>query len=278
MSMLSTLDATGPALDHFVEPPVTQTWIGPIGDNAPPAAPIARRRARRSRKPECKVASSRDEWEAALGLVYQAYLRSGLIETNRHQMRVTPYHSLPTTEVLIATDQDEVLCSLSVVGDGELGLPMEAIYPEQVVARRRQGIRFAEVSCLANKREGSEQSFSVASRLMALTAQCAEQRLLDQLLIVVHPHHAGFYERFLAFEMIGERRTYASVCDHPAVAMALDLNGIEYDHPRVYKRLFGVSFAQEALEPQPISQDLRIDLGMIAAETYVDQSPVLVCN
>ncbi|HYW78174.1 MAG TPA: long-chain N-acyl amino acid synthase [Thermoguttaceae bacterium] len=278
MSMLSTLDAAESALERVVEAPPERTWIDPIRDNGSTAAPIAGRRASRSPKLDCKIASSRDQWEAALGLVYRAYVRSGLIEANRHQMRVTPYHSLPTTEVLIAADQEEVVCTLSIVGDGLLGLPMESIYPEQVALRRRQGLRFAEVSCLANELEGSEQSFPVVSQLMALTTQCADYRLLDQLLIVVHPRHASFYERFLGFDVIGERRAYASVCDNPAIAMAVDLNRLKYDHPRTHRRMFRTPFAEEVLEYQPISADLRLDLRTIAAETYVDQTPAMACG
>ncbi len=212
-----------------------------------------------------RIASSRQEWEAALGLVYRAYVRSGLIQMNHYRMRVTPYHALPTTEVLIASI-DEVLCTLSIVGDGLLGLPMEAIYAEEVERRRLQGLHLAEVSCLAG-----EQSFFMVSRLMALTAQAAAYRGIDQLLIAVHPRHAKFYERFVAFEVIGEQRTYASVCDHPAVAMAINLNNLSFNHPRAYKRLFGVPFADDLLEYRPVSHQLRSDLRLMTTETYINQ-------
>ena len=277
MIMASTFNRAPPALEHSNGSSSALIETDPIHDRLSTARPGNYQRERTKRTSGFRIASSRDEWEAALGLVYRAYVRSGLILMNRHQMRVTPYHALPSTEVLIAADGNKVLGTLSIVGDGELGLPMEAIYAEEVERRRLQGLRLAEVSCLADERDESDQSFSMVSRLMALTAQCATHRGIDQLLIAVHPRHTKFYERFLAFEVIGEKKTYASVCDHPAVAMALDLNGLSFDHPKVYKRLFGVPFDDDLLEYRSVSHELRSDLRLIAAETYVDQSAVLAC-
>ncbi len=277
MIMLSTFNSPAPVLEYPAGSPAARTEPGSIYDRVSTARPVTNKRERTNHKPDFRIAASRQEWEAALGLVYRAYVRYGLIRMNRYRMRVTPYHALPATEVLIAGNGDEVLCTLSVVGDGQLGLPMEAIYAEEVQRRRIQGLRLAEVSCLADERDGSDRSFSMVSRLMALTVQCAVYRGIDQLLIAVHPRHAKFYERFIAFELIGEKRTYASVCDHPAVAMALDLNSLSLDHPRVYKRLFGVPFDDDLLGYRPVSHELRSDLRRMAAETYVDQSAVLAC-
>lgn len=277
MIMLTRSNSAAPVLERPVGSPAARTETGPIHDRGSTARPITNKRERTNHKPDCRIASFRQEWEAALGLVYRAYVRAGLIRINRYRMRVTPYHALPSTEVLIAGNGDDVLCTLSIVGDGQLGLPMESIYAEEVERRRLQGLRLAEVSCLADERDGSDQSFSTVSRLMALTAQAAVYRGIDQLLIAVHPRHAKFYERFIAFEVIGGQKTYASVCDHPAVAMALDLNGLSFDHPRAYKRLFGVPFDDHLLEYQPVSHELQSDLRLMAAETYVDQSAVLAC-
>jgi hypothetical protein len=277
MIMLSTLDSAAAVAEHPVGPPMVPPETGAIHNGASLAAVNSNETPWANRKPDYRIAASRDEWEAALGLVYRAYVRSGLIQMNPYRMRVTPYHALPTTEVLIADKGDEVLCTLSIVGDGELGLPMEAIYAEEVERQRLQGLRLAEVSCLADERDESEQSFSVVSRLMALTAQCAADRGIDRLLIAVHPRHAKFYERFLAFELIGGQKTYASVCDNPAVALAMDLNSLPLDNPRAYKRLFGVPFSDNHLRYRPVSYELQSDLQHMAAETYVDDLSMLAC-
>jgi hypothetical protein len=269
-------NSAAPALEHPGDSSV-QIDTASIREEVDTSRPRNDERARTNRTPSFKIASTRHEWEAALGLVYKVYVRSGLIRLNRHQMRITPHHALPSTELLLAVEGNKILGTLSIVGDGELGLPMETIYAEEVEQRRRQGLRLAEVSCLADGREESSQSFAMISRLMAMTAQCASHRGVDQLLIAVHPRHARFYERFLAFQVIGGQRTYASVCDHPAVAMAMDLESLSFDHPRAYRRLYGVPFDDDHLEYRPVSHALRSDLRLMAAETHVEKSVLSAC-
>ena len=75
-----------------------------------------------------RIGASREELFAAFHLVYEQYLRSGLMKPNSYRMRVTPYHLLPSTEVLVALDRGAVTCTMSLVRDGELGLPMESVY------------------------------------------------------------------------------------------------------------------------------------------------------
>src|SRR5438552_1361440 len=65
-----------------------------------------------------KVASTRQEREAAFRLVYEAYTGVGLMEPNAYGMRVTPYHLLPTSEVFVAILDGKVICTLSLIGDG----------------------------------------------------------------------------------------------------------------------------------------------------------------
>ncbi|HEX7447584.1 MAG TPA: hypothetical protein VF306_08570, partial [Pirellulales bacterium] len=79
-----------------------------------------------------KVADSFAEREAAFRLVYAAYTRAGLIEQNPFQMRVTPYQLLDTTDMFVAVQAGEVISTVSLVSDGEIGLPMEAIYDHEV--------------------------------------------------------------------------------------------------------------------------------------------------
>lgn len=185
--------------------------------------------------------------KAALRLVHQAYVEKGLIQPNPYELRVTPYHLLPTTHVFLARQRAEVMGTLSLVGDNELGLPMEHVFSEEVAARRAQAT-VAEVSCLADRGQGKSSMLAVIVQLMSHMAQFARRHGVDELLIAVHPHHVGFYERFIGFEVIGDERSYSSVCDHPAVAMALDLVRMPVNHPRAYDRFFGKPLPPSELE------------------------------
>ncbi len=206
---------------------------------------------------EYKIASSREERAGAFRLVYEAYLRAGLSEPNAHGMRVTPYHLLPTTEVFVAICREQATFTITLVGDGELGLPMEAVYASEVESRREQGLRVGEVSCLADRRSEFRRCFPVFLRLCRFTAQYAWRIGLQQLLVAVHPKHARFYKRFMDFETIGEQRSYPSVRNNPAVAMMLDMVRLHRERPEAYYTLYAPVIDHDHLKPQPITHSQR---------------------
>jgi hypothetical protein len=222
---------------------------------------------------ECRVGSSLQELFAAFHLVYQQYQQSGLMKPNPRQMRITPYHLLPTTEVLVALDRGTLTCTMSVVGDGEMGLPMESVYHEEIASLRLHEFSLAEVSCLAEKHDTSDSTQSAVFQLMPLVAQLAYRRGADQLVIAVHPRHARFYGRFLGFDVIAEERTYGQVCGKPAVAMAMDLNGLAANHPRVHQWLFGRPFPNSVLEYRPLPADLLDEMRAVVNAHFDGASP-----
>ena len=285
MSIVSTCGAPSPSLSSL--PPwskrndsnrtnrkhVREVPLRLLRDRSSVEAPVVEQPVVARQGIDFRIASQREELYSALNLVYEAYVYSGLIETNHFELRVTPYHALPTTEVLVAERGSNVVCTMSLIRDGALGLPMENIYAAEIQRRRRQGKHLAEVSCLADDRESCDHSFSVVSRLMALTTQCAKCRDVDELVIAVHPRHAGFYERFLAFEPIGDVKAYGAVLDNPAVALAMDLNRLRLEHPQAHKRLCGRAFPAETVRYRPISAALQAELRFLASQTYnVDPS------
>lgn len=215
----------------------------------------------------------------ALNLVYQAYLRSGLIGSNPEQLRVTQHHLLHTTQVLVAVSKEEVISTTTLIPDSLLGLPMEELYGEEVSLRRRRTRGIAEVSCLADRRKGGEANaaadqtgdadggggsrgdFSVLLKLMSLTAQAAAYQGVEELLIAVHPRHSAFYRRFFGFELIGDLKAYESVNNNPAVPLSLNLEQLPSKCPKGYKRLFGSRFSDEELTRARWSPELQRRLG-----------------
>ena len=195
-----------------------------------------------------KIASRRDELWGAFRLIQKAYEQRGLAVPNQSGMRVTDYHLLPSTEVVVGIENEEVICTASIVHDGSLGLPMECVYAPEVNERRHHGIHVAEVSCLADKPNESKSSFTPLARLMSLIAQSSKRRGVDELLIAVHPRHAGFYERYLGFSHWPRYRSYPSVRNLRLSRVSLDLNNLCEQHPRAYQRLFGEPFPVFTLE------------------------------
>lgn len=213
------------------------------------------------------IADRRDEIYEAFRLVYSVYLNSQLIEPNPHEIRVTPYHAQPSADVFIAVDHEEVVGTMSLIGDSHQGLPMEDVYPEEVGWLRGTGTRLAEVCSLAQKYPRRP----TLMRLINLMSQRARHRGIDELLIAVHPRHVRFYRDFLSFETFGPERTYAAVCDHPAVAMRLNLTHLHESDPRAYQRMFGEPFAGWQLASVPRSSEIQDQLSWLAAETYASQ-------
>jgi hypothetical protein len=187
-----------------------------------------------------RVASSPHDRLGAFHLVYRRYREAGLIESNPFKIRVTPFHLEPTTTVFVGRDEHVVHCTVTLVQDGCLGLPMETIFPEEVGQRRSQGLSLAEVSCLSFRGGLScSESWSLFLGLNRLLAQFARRHGVDALLIAIHPRHLPIYQRMMGFVQIGGARTYPSVCNNPAVACSLEFERVDRNHPPAWDAIFG---------------------------------------
>lgn len=204
-----------------------------------------------------KIAATRSEREAAFRLIYNSYVQAGLCAPNPNQIRITPYQLLRTTDMFVAQIRDETICTLSLIRDGELGLPIEQIFGEQVAERRTAGLRLAEVSCLADRRREAARFFDMFCDLIRLMVQLAEREEIDQLLVAVHPRHVGLYRRCMGYRRIGEVRDYSRVEGNPAVPLCLDLRTIQVDAPAIWSKFFGERIPLEVLESQPIRDNDR---------------------
>lgn len=219
----------------------------------------------------CRIANSRSQREAAFRLIYQAYVRSGLGLPNAYEMRVTPYHLLSTTtiftaELLSGASDGDVFSTVSLVGDGRFGLPLERIYPHEVATRREQGLRLAEVSCLADRRSDFRRFFPVFCALNRWMIQAARAQGYDQILVAVHPRHARFYSRNMGFELIGELAEYPSVCNRPAVPLCFDFARNDENRASLpyYSHFFDDPIAPSELQPTSMSaEELALFSSMI---------------
>src|SRR5216110_2184420 len=71
------------------------------------------------------LARSTKQRREAFALVHQAYVRAGLGKPNPLGLRVTPHQVLPTSQIFVGVVKDQVVSTVSLIGDGQLGLPME---------------------------------------------------------------------------------------------------------------------------------------------------------
>ncbi|NMC19091.1 MAG: hypothetical protein GYA33_01615 [Thermogutta sp.] len=217
-----------------------------------------------------RLAATLEERLAALRLVHDAYVRAGLIEPNSHGVRATPYHVLPTTTIFVGEcDCGRVISTMSLVGDGELGLPLETVYGPEIARRRGDGKRMAEVSCLAADPAQVGCGMEVFIHLCRLMTVFAIGRRYDELVIAVHPRHAKFYQRMLAFRVFGELREYPSVKDHPAVALYLDLHNMQRLPAKLYRFLLDSPYRPEDLcVPRLSDSEYRLFEECVDTESY----------
>jgi hypothetical protein len=201
-----------------------------------------------------RIAENRRELSSAFHLVYRKYRDAGLIDANLYQLRVTQFHLRPETTVFVGQKDGEVVSTVSLIGDSEAGLPMDCIYYDEVDAFRGRGWHVAEVSCLASNCDPSTRGFlTTFVRLNSLMAQSARLQGIDHLLIVIHPRHAAFYEKYVGFQSTEIVRPYPAVENHPALLLYLDLERMHYQAPRAYQRFFGEPLPVNMLIPRPMS-------------------------
>ncbi len=212
-----------------------------------PNRTVARDTSRRSLKiaeglriTDVRIASTRQEFTSAYGLVYKAYVDRGFIDPHPSAVLYRLSYGLPGTRTFIAVNQNQqVVGTVTLVNDSALGLPLESVYDEEVDELRTQGVRLAEVGSLAVDpiyRRCSVEIFVAVTRFMI---QYSHYRELDQLLIAVHPRQQRFYESSFGFEPFGPCRSYGFVHGQPAVACRLNMRTVHHTWPRaIYEQFF----------------------------------------
>jgi hypothetical protein len=172
----------------------------------------------------CYTANDIESFLAAFRLVYEAYVGEGLMEPNRVGLRFLPHQLLDTSSVFLATRGDDIVGTLTMVNDGELGLPIESLYPTEMAQLRGTSKRIAELTCFALNGAVSSQCFAALRGLLRSAIRLARARSIEFLTVCIHPRQASFYERRLEFTRLGPVRSCPWVCNRPAIAMVRRLS------------------------------------------------------
>ncbi|HEY2893450.1 MAG TPA: long-chain N-acyl amino acid synthase [Pirellulales bacterium] len=244
---------------------VALTNLAPTGRPRPiaPGDDQIRRSERQAAKLDLTYGLARTtrQRRGAFALVHQAYVRAGLGEPNSLGLRVTPHQILPTSQVFVGVINDMVVSTVSLIGDGQLGLPMEKMFNWEVQELRKSGERLAEVSCLADRRQDVRRFLTTFRELTRLMAQFARYEGIGSLLITVNPRHVKFYTHYLGFVPICQR---IADCPHvqnrPAVALRLEFARIDRERPACYDQYFGEWVERDVLRPYTIG---RIELAFL---------------
>ena len=156
---------------------------------------------------EIRRASSFADLEAAYRLVHDCFVEQGYIDPHPSGLRVRAHSALPGTALYAAVEDGQVVGTMSVIPDGQLGLPMESAFGPEITALRRRGRRLVEVSDLAIA--PGARNMRVLTELMRCVFAHSIVAGADDMVIAISPKHAALFENILLFEPLGSERSYS---------------------------------------------------------------------
>jgi hypothetical protein len=203
------------------------TWVIdllPRGLRAAVSGPSLRLDKPLSKKFVFQLAQTRAELEACFRLLHDEYVRAGLMNPDPSGMRVTLYHALPTTSMLMCRYGQKVVGTVTLIRKSKLGFPMQRAFNLDEVFQI--GGNVAEVSALAISSRFHAPRELVLIPMLKFLYEYAEYRFdTRHLVIAVSPRQIGFYEKLLCFCRLHQHfvRHYDFVKNAPAVGAYLDL-------------------------------------------------------
>lgn len=189
-----------------------------------------------SRHLKFKMAQSKWELEMAYKLLYESYVAEGYMRNNPAGLRITPYHALPSTVLLIALWDDEIVGTISIIRDNSFGLPLENEFATASI--RGTGKNISEISSLAIKKEFRNNSSLILFPLLRYMYYfCIDYFAVHLLTICVHPKWHDFYCGILLFRPLDKKllKNYGFAADAPGKTYYLDL----IDSYQQYKKVYG---------------------------------------
>lgn len=197
---------------------------------------------------EFRIVKTVEEFKSASQLVYTEYLKRNYVKPNPARLKLSLYHTLPTTATFIAVHRHlGIIGTVSVVEDSPLGLPMDEAYKTEVDVLRRQGLRVAEVSMLAlDGRLFGQKVFTLfhAKKLLftlrlfkIMFDYLRSSTPTDELVACFNPKHQILYE-FLQLQPLGGLKTYTAANSNLSVARHLNIRDTEQRAPSYLAQLF----------------------------------------
>tara|TARA_Y100001954_G_scaffold234121_1_gene288832 strand:- start:18474 stop:19370 length:897 start_codon:yes stop_codon:yes gene_type:complete len=235
-------------------------------------------------RPAMKIAETQEELEQAFGIVYDAYRAANYIKEPHPSKMAYGIHSLlPTTCVFVFKSYLSVLSTMTYIPDTPVfGLPMDAVYKEELDTLRNQGRNIAEVGALATPKQ--RRWINLISYLAKALFWYARMTDVDDVCIMVNPKHVRFYKEIFLFEDFGEEKWYEGV-DAPAVALRVDMDNYERKMTDAYGEAdfdtdllsFFTKVNNVILDPNieyPIKRTLPLDMSTVKG--FITKRPELL--
>ncbi len=184
-----------------------------------------------------EIATTEEQYLGALRILQECYLEKGYATANESKIRMTPYHLIPTTTVLLAYWKNEIVGTVSLIRDNSLGLPLEKIFDLSDL-RKENGV-LCEISSLAIKKEFRGKDGQVFFPFMRYMWNLSYHFLdIDYFVIAVNPSMYELYESIYLFENL-KRKSVVSNYDfannNPAVGQYIHLKSSFEKFDSVYR-------------------------------------------
>lgn len=216
-----------------------------------------------------QIARDRVDFVGAFQLLQRRYALAGLSDS-KTALRVLPYHLWGQTQVIVAKYRGNVIGSVSITRDGNGGgIPMESNYRDPIERLRERGTSFGEVCSLTVESPEGQSTGEIFGQITRLMMFHARYVGLDQLVAMVHPRHAKFYQRAMGFQTIGGLTQCPQVAGMPGVPILGHVNDRSHYRARWQRFYFDGHYADAALSPHQLSPN---DVGFFQRYLPSDNS------
>lgn len=175
---------------------------------------------------EIKIADTQELKNQAYRLIYQIYLDKKFITSNEEKMWCSSFDFEEQTTTLVVLDQSNVVVgALTLVFDGPNGLPLHAIFSEELASfKGDKPYFFAEIVSLGIQENlrGSEEILTKLFNFSYLIAYKVYRA--SHFAITVNPRHVLFYNKKLLFTQISDTKNYEKVGGAPADLLNISLS------------------------------------------------------
>ncbi len=196
-------------------------------------------------------AKTPEEIEMVRMLIARVYAEDGYTLDEDHQSGIGTYLSYPTTTVLYATHDDEILGTISVARGSDTTFPMDSIFKEEINQLPYTREHIAEVCQFAIDTRRLKEAEHHTVRPLELTVGLlgfvlayAKAQGLKSYCFSVNPKHASFYES-IGCESLGPTKPYPSVNNAPACGYHLDLHSLHHTEEAARSSILNAALAQK---------------------------------
>jgi hypothetical protein len=181
--------------------------------------------AQRSTQIRFEIASNAQDLKQALSLVQRNFEREGYATRDSAGIRLTPYHILPETVVIVAKLDGQIVATISIIPRTAFGVPIDRCVSLDSV-RGIKG-RVVEISSLAVDPSIRGVQGEVLFNLMKYMYHCNIDVLKANTEVIgVNPKMSPLYEAILLFKRIPGTQTlsYDFANGAPVIPMYFDLD------------------------------------------------------